>query len=123
MEKAYSTNDEDYRYTDVDEVLQAMADDDALSEGATYYEVDTEVVQLADYLRADRILEAAEEQLYDDIGEASEDAFYASNEAMAELSLLLSAWADKHLSGRYWKCVGKSRELKVTAADVAEYAP
>ena len=123
MGKAYSTNDEEYCYTDVSEVLQALADDDALIEGATYYEVDTETVRLADYLRADRMLEAAEELLYDDIGEASENAFYASNEAMAELASLLSAWADKHLSGHYWKCVGKSRELKVTAADVAEYAP
>jgi hypothetical protein len=123
MEKAYSTNDEDYRYGDAGEALQAMADDDALHEGATYYEIDTEAVQLADYLRADRILEAAEESLYDDIGEAAEDAFAANAEAMAELSSMLSAWAEKHLSGHYWKCVGKARELKVTAADVAEYAP
>ena len=123
MKKAYSTNDEDYRYDDADEALQAMADDDALREGATYYEIDTEAVQLADYLRADRILEAAEESLYDDIGEAAEDAFSANAEAMAELSSMLSAWAEKHLSGHYWKCVGKPRELKVTAADVSEYAP
>ena len=123
MEKAYSTNGEKYRYTDADEALQAMADDDALHEGATYYEIDTEAVQLADYLRADRMLEAAEERLYDDIGEAAEDAFAANKEAMDELSSLLSAWANKHLSGHYWKCVGKARELKVTAADVAEYAP
>lgn len=123
MEKAYSINDEDYRYTDVSEVLQAMADYDALIEGATYYEVDTEEVRLADYLSAGRMLEAAEEMLYDDIGEAAEDAFYTSIEAMAELSSLLSTWTEKHLSGHYWKSVGKSRELKVTAADVAEYAP
>ena len=123
MEKAYSTNDEDYRYGDAGEALQAMADDDALHEGATYYEIDTEAVQLADYLRADRILEAAEESLYDDIGEVAEDAFAANKEAMDELSSLLSAWAEKHLTGHYWKCVGMARELKVTAADVAEYAP
>lgn len=123
MEKAYSTNGEEYSYTDAGEALQAMADDDALHEGATYYEIDTEAVQLADYLHADRMLEAAEDRLYDDIGEAAEDAFSASNEAMAELSALLSAWANKHLSGHYWKCVGKARELKVTAADVAKHAP
>ena len=123
MEKAYSTNDEDYRYADVSEVLQAMADDGSLVEGATYYEIDTMAVQLSDYLSAERILEAAEESLYDEIGEAAEDAFSANNEAMTELSSLLSAWANKHLSGRYWKCAGKPRELKVTAADVAEYAP
>ena len=123
MEKAYSTNGEEYSHTDAGEALQAMADDDALHKGATYYEIDTEVVQLADYLRADRMLEAAEERLYDDIGEAGEDAFAANKEAMDELSSLLSVWAEKHLTGHYWKCVGKPRELKVTAADVAEYAP
>lgn len=94
MEKAYSTNGEEYSYTYADEALQAMADDDALHEGATYYEVDTEAVQLADYLRADLMLEAAEERLYDDIGEAAEDAFAANKEAMYELSSLLSAWAE-----------------------------
>lgn len=123
MKKAYSTNDEEYIYTDAGEALQAMADDDALHEGATYYEIDTEAVQLADYLSADRMLEAAEERLYDDIGDVSEGAFAANKEAMDELSSLLSAWAEKHLTGHYWKCVGKVRELKVTAADVAEYAP
>jgi len=123
MEKAYSTNGEEYSHTDAGEALQAMADDDALHEGATYYEIDTEAVQLADYLRADRMLEDAEERLYDDIGEAAEDAFAANREAMDELSSLLSVWAEKHLTGHYWKCVGKPRELKVTAADVAEYAP
>jgi len=90
-------------------------------EGAMYYEIDTEAVQLADYLRADRILEAAEESLYDDIGEAAVDAFAANAEAMAELSSMLSAWAEKHLSGHYWKYVGKARELKVTAADVTAW--
>ena len=123
MKKAYSTNGEEYNYADADEALQAMADDDAMHEGATYYEIDTEAVQLADYLRADIMLDDAEEQLYGDIGEAAEDAFAANKEAMDELSSLLSVWAEKHLTGHYWKCVGKPRELKVTAADVAEYAP
>lgn len=123
MEKAYTTNGEEYSYTDAGEALQAMADDDALHEGATYYEIDTEAVQLADYLRADRMLEDAEERLYDDIGEAAEGAFAANKEAMDELSSLLSVWAEKHLTGHYWKCVSNARELKVTAADVAEYAP
>jgi len=45
MKKAYSTNDEDYLYGDAGEALQAMADDDALREGATYYEIDTEAVR------------------------------------------------------------------------------
>ncbi len=123
MDKCYSTNDEDFRYTEAGDALDALASDGALVEGATYYEIDTKAVQLADYLSADRMLEAAEERLYDAIGEAAEDAFAANKEAMDELSSLLSAWAEKHLTGHYWKCVGDARELTVTAADVAEYAP
>lgn len=122
MEKAYSTNDEEYRYNDVSEVLQAMADDDALVEGATYYEIETEQVDMTSRLQARRVLEAAEEWLYDEIGEAAEDAYLVNKEAEDEWNAFVAEWAAKHISARCWRCVGKSKELKVTAADVAEHA-
>lgn len=121
MDKAYSINDEEFNYDDASEALQALADYGELVEGRVYYEIDTKPVSLADYLAADRVLEFASEQVYDDIGEAAEDALYAGKEAEAEWNAFVTAWAEKHLSTRLWKCVGSSRELKVTAADVAEY--
>ena len=122
MEKAYSTNGEDFTYDSADEALQALADDGELTEGRTYYEIETAPINLAEYLEADRALDSATDAIYDDVGEASEDAFYAGPAAIAEWNAFAAAWAEKHLSTRCWKCVGKSVELKVTAADVAEYA-
>jgi hypothetical protein len=122
MDKCYSTNDEEFRYLERSDVLDAMDSDGNLAEGATYYECDCETVPFTRYLSADRILEFAEDQIYDDVGEAAEDAFSTTPEAAQELDALLSAWADKHLKGQYWMCVGMSREIKVTASDVAEHA-
>ena len=122
MEKAYSTNDEDYIYDCACDALQALEDDGKLVEGRIYYEIETAPVNLADYLKADRLLETAAESIYDDIGEAGEDAFHASAEAVTEWNDFAEAWAAKHLSTRCWRCVGKSTELRVTADDVARYA-
>lgn len=122
MEKCYSTNGEDFNYTDVGEVLDAMDNDGNLVEGAVYYEHDSEVVRFTHYLNAARLLEYAEEQLCDEVGEAGEDAFLVGVDATEQLDSLLSAWVAKHLKGQYWRCVGKRREIKVTASDVAEHA-
>lgn len=121
--KAYSINDEEFSYTDPGDALNALAFEDRLVEGAVYYEIDTEVVDLAAFMSAETILENAEDQLYGEVGEAAEDAYAASKEAVAELDALIKAWCEKHLGGTtVWRCVGKSREIKVTAADVADYA-
>jgi hypothetical protein len=122
MEKAYSADNEDFSYTDVSELLQALADDGELVEGKIYYEADTEQVSLVDYLKAERVLESAGEWLFDQVGEAAEDAYHASEAAESEWDAFVSEWAAKHLTGRYWRCVGRSREIKVTPADVAEHA-
>ena len=122
MDKAYSTNGEEFRHTDICDVLQELADDDRMVEGALYYEIDCEHVRMDRYLRADRILEQAGEQIWGEVGDAADDAFEVSSGAEAELDALLKAWADKHITTRYWRCIGKARELRVTAADVAEYA-
>lgn len=119
-EKAYSIDGENFTFDSPDEAMQAMYDDERLIEGAVYYEIDIEDVVLADYLKADRILESANESLHDDIGEAAEYSFNPSREGHDELNALLAVWCEKHLSGeRYWRCRGKDRELVVTAEDVA----
>jgi len=123
MDTAYSTDDEDFRYQEPDEAIDALEGDGRLMEGAVYYEIDTEAVDLAAFMDAEMILENAEDQLYGEVGEAAEDAYAASKEAVAELNALLKAWVAKHLAGtNVWRCVGKSREVYVTAEDVAERA-
>lgn len=123
MDKAYSINDEEYNYETPGDALDALHDEGRLVEGAIYYEIDTQPVDLADYLEADRILDNAGEWIYDDVGEAGKDAFAVGPEAVAEWDAFTAAWAAKHLPTRCWKCVGKSTELKVTDEDVARYAP
>lgn len=120
--KAYSINDEDYDFSDPASALDALAIEGLLEEGAVYYEIDTAPVDLSEFLRAEEILERAEEMLSDEVGESAHDAYAASAEAVAELDAALKTWAAKHLSdARVWRCVGKPRELRVTAADVAKY--
>jgi hypothetical protein len=122
-DKAYSINDEDFIFTDAWDALDALAQEGLLCEGQVYYEVDTAPIDPCELLRAERILEEAEERLYDEIGEAADNAYNVDSEAIAELDAALKTWAAKHLSDvRLWRCVGDSREVKVTAAEVAEYA-
>lgn len=120
--KAYSLNDEDFRYDTIGDVMNALEDSDDLIVGAEYFEVETEPVNLGEYLDADTMLETAEERAYEELGECAEDAFSVTKEAAEELDAALKSWAAKHLPAGYWKCVGKSRRLTVTAEDVAEYS-
>ncbi len=123
MDKAYSINQEEWGYTKAGEALEALRDDDRLVEGQVYWESDTEAVQPEKYLSVESLLEDAEDRMYDELGEVAEDAFSVSVAAKLELHELLKEWTRKHIAGRYWICTGKVREVRVTAADVAEYAP
>lgn len=120
--KAYSLNDEDFRFDTIGEVMNALEDSDDLIIGSEYLEIETMPVNLVEYLGVDSILERAEECALDDIGEVAEDSFSVTRDAALELDALLKAWAAKHLTGRYWRRVGKSQRLTVTAEDVAEYS-
>lgn len=120
--KAYSLNDEEFRYDTVGDVMNALEDSDDLIAGAEYFEVETEPVNLGEYLDADTMLETAEERAYEELGECAEDAFSVTQESAIELDAALKAWSEKHLPKGYWKCVGKSQRLTVTAEDVAEYS-
>lgn len=120
-EVAYSTNDEEFPHRELSDVFEAMIDNGSFEVGRVYYEVDIEQVCLPAYLDAESILENAEERLYDEIGEAAEDAFWASKAAVTTLNTLLTDWAKEHLSGTYWKCSGKTRERMVTQEDIDDY--
>lgn len=117
--KAYSLDDADFRYETVGAALDALDCDGCLIEGEVYFEVDAKPVDLAEYMDAEWLLEDAANRACDEIGDCAEDAFSASKEAIEELDAALKAWVAKHLSGTYWRCVGNSRALKVTAEDVA----
>jgi hypothetical protein len=124
MKKAYSVNDEEFNFDEPGGALQALADDGLLTEGGIYYEIDVEDIDLSHYLHSHRILEFAAESIGDEVGEAAEDAFQASQAAHDELNAFTKAWCEKHFAGeRYWRCKGRSREVYVTADDIASMAP
>ena len=117
----YSTDDEDFCFHSLDEVFDDLASDGNLEEGAIYYEVDFRRMTGKDVVSVTRLIEDMEERLYDEIGEAAEGGLDVSNEAAEELEAFIAQWIDKHTDvNRYYKIVGKSRVLTVTAEDLVD---
>ena len=123
-QKCYSTDDEEFNYSDPQEVFEGLDGLGELTAGRVYYEADCHTPSTDNMLDVDSLLENADEQMYDLIGEVYDSEFSeASPNARAELQDLLNAWAAKHVSlSRYWVIDGKSRELKVTEDDVKEHS-
>lgn len=121
MEKCYSTNDEDFKFTDFSDLIDELESNGDLAVGATYYEADFRRVTAKDLVSIDRVVEDMDERLYDLVGEAAEDGIDVSNEAEKELEAFLVQWVDKHADiRRYYTIVGKSREIKITAEDIPD---
>lgn len=119
MGKCYSTNGEDFCHDDLDGVLDALDCEERLEVGAVYYEADSQPLTVAKLLRADMVLEQADELGYDLIGETWDNPFSVSKEAKVELQEVLNAWAAKHVDlSHYYEIVGSSRELRVTEDDL-----
>ncbi|MDA8485120.1 hypothetical protein NNO07_18800 [Pseudomonas resinovorans] len=119
----YSLNDEDFAYTDIFSLMSAMDESGVLEAGAEYWESDFRVALPKDAFSVERILEGADEQLFDDVGEIYENDFsYASPAAKLELQELLHSWCDKHINlSSYSVLIGKSRKKAITAKEVADY--
>lgn len=122
-DKCYSLDDEEFNCQSVGELIDGCNDRD-LVVGDSYWEADCTSVSARDavpHSAADSLIEDMENRLYDDIGEGVSDAFSGvTPEAKLELDAFLLAWVEKHADlHRFWKIVGKSRELKFTAEDLS----
>lgn len=114
---------EDGQFTDdLYSVLQEMADNDALHEGATYYEQDFKPLEGRDVLNARAVIDAGDDAMSDIAGEWYTCDLDVSDEAVKELQVLLDGWLKVHTNilRNYSKAVGRVRECKVTAEMVAE---
>jgi len=119
----YSINEEDFSYSDIGEVIDALDCDGNLELGSTYYSCEFEAVDFTQYLDVDNILERADEYLYDNIRCEDASPFAdVTKEAKDNLKTLLHDWAKRHVTGRYWESTGLSTEHKITADDLAESA-
>lgn len=119
--KAFSLDNERFNFGDIGEVLDHLDCYNELEVGRTYWTCDCERLDPTDCLDIDDILENAQCQIDDLIGESAEDAFMVSEEARAELESILAQWVEKHVTERYWRCVN-IQERKVTSEDIAEWS-
>lgn len=120
--KCYSTDDENFRYTSIDALFDAMRSDDQLVAGQAYYESEFRNADPKDCLDVNSLLESIDDSLSDEIGEAySDNVGFVSIEARDELTALITGWMEKYVDfGRYWIPVGKSIQHAVTEEDVQE---
>lgn len=123
LTKCYSMDNESFNYNEVGELFADLESDGELYEGRVYYEADCKLVEPKDYANSHSVswmLENLDGQLYDDVGEVSDNDFYnTSREAKEEFQDFLKTWITKHVNvGQYWAIVGQSRELQVTKDDL-----
>lgn len=117
-DRCYSLNDEEYRYTELGELFDAMDSEGIFEVGQIYYEMACEIVTPEEFIHVDLVLDSANDDAWSELGECAEDMFDASKEAVDELAALLTEWTRKHITGTYWRCVGKAIEHTVTEEDV-----
>ena len=123
--KAYSRDDEMYCFDSIGELFDDMESDGVLEVGAGYYEADCRKLNPGDFVRPGRIdfiLEDFDSDLYEQIGEIADGDFSGvTDEAKGELVGLIAGWIEKHVNvGRYWKIVGKTRQMEVVPDDLKE---
>lgn len=122
-ELCYSRDGEEFNFESLGDLLCDMQGDGELAEGAAYYEADARRLRADDFVDTDAVTDGMHEQLHDLVGSdsAGDEFILAGQAAAAELHMLLRGWIEKHVDvGRYWRIVGKVRERRVTAEDVAE---
>lgn len=119
--KCYSRNGEEFNHTELSDLLEEMAGDGDLNEGAEYWEAEARHMEAADFFDAETVIENAAERAYEEGGDYAEDFGDVSKEAVAELDALLTAWANKHCSVNFYT-VHAPKKMAVTAEQAAEYS-
>jgi len=119
-EKCYSLNDEDYRFDDLNDLLQELEDNDELVVGTEYWEAEARRPKASDFFSADEVLERANECAGDEGGDWAEDFAMVSDDAKAELESLLSEWAEKNCPVLFFTVHAPVKKC-VTAELIAEF--
>lgn len=114
-EETWSTNDEEYGYDSLDELLE----DTEVAAGDVVYRGTKTRPDPADFIDVDTVLEHMGDTAYNYAGECAED--YTSSvtaDGRAELKQLLQAWARKHAQPDFF-LVEDAQKYTVTAEDAA----
>lgn len=123
LSKCYSIDGENFAFSEKDDLLSDLGIDGDLWEGRIYYESDCRMLTASDIVNVDRLLEDMDEAAYDLVGsDYGSPIDKVSSEAVKELRTLIESWVECNCNlHSFWTCVGATREVVVTAADVAEY--
>lgn len=116
----YSLDEENFTYEDLYEVLAALDDQDALVEGAVFYEGTATHPKPSTFFSVDQLFEGMSESAYDECGEWAEDFPDVSVEKKRELESIIKAWIDANVSLTFW-IVRDARKVEVTAEMIAEH--
>lgn len=118
LEIWYGTTGEDFAYGDVSGVLQALADEDRLTEGAVYYSARFVRLAARDIVFAEHIIESLNDAAADVAGDRWEYVAPPKT-AINELQSLIETWAAEYMPlGAFYRSVGGVKEIRVTAEDV-----
>jgi hypothetical protein len=116
LDQCWSVDECDFEYETLGDLLDS---NDELGVGDVVY-VGTPVRHAPSTFidDADNIIERMGERAYDEHGEFADDYPDVTDEAKAELTAFLVAWADKHCDVRFYG-VEDIREYAITAEDLA----
>lgn len=108
-ETCYSTNGEDFNYTELGDAL------DSLEPGDTLWIGEAVRKPASAYFDVDTMLEQMSEVAYDDAGEHCDDFPDVTKDERAELEKLIGDWLDAKVPVNFWS-VEKVRKVVVTQA-------
>ena len=118
-EYCYSTNEENFQYESMGDLLDYLDGETEDKIGATYWKGEKVELSHADCIDVDSFLEMCDERAYEEIGEVYDNCFTdVDDAAKEELADIIKTWAKKHVVMRYWKVLNV-QELKITAEDLA----
>ncbi|MFV1944294.1 hypothetical protein VPH49_26290 [Pseudomonas luteola] len=115
MSELWSANDEDFIYSNLQELIDDMGD--WIAAGDTVHVGKTTEFDPAEFIKADFIIEIIGENAYENAGEAAEGFPEVSQEARKELSDFLASWTRKYCKPRFVKIV-RSQPYVVTKEDL-----
>lgn len=113
-ELCYSLDEEYFNYTDIEDVLQALGDQDALVEGATFYEGEAHRKAPSYYFDVDSLIESMGERAYDDAGEWADTFPDLPKAKVAELESIVKNWLDANVTHTFYTVLN-TRKVTVTA--------
>ena len=123
MSKCYSTDGEMYDMSEICEVVDRLSCNDELKVGRIYHEADVEKLRHTHIFTAMQITDILE-YVDDSVAELVGGEYYidhfstASDQAKAELTIMLAAWTEKHVNIHKYCIVKNSVRKFITEQDI-----